>query len=88
MKNGGGPACLRIRVVLTEEEVKTVHKGVFLDQSLYEQLTIWIKKHYRDRLDPMDLLDPVFIRENQTALDELSQILQLKNIYLFQSDGK
>jgi len=87
MKNGGGPACLRIRIVLTEEEAKAVHKGVFLDQNLYEQLTIWVKKHYRDRLDPTDLLDSAFIRDNQTALDELSQLLQLKNIYLFQSES-
>ncbi len=35
MKNGGGPACLRLRVVLTDEECAATHQGVFLTQDLY-----------------------------------------------------
>ena len=84
MQNGGGPACLRLRVVLTEEEAGTVHSGVILNPELYEKLKHWIEKHYRDRLKPKDLLDPLLIRESREALDELSRILQLKNIYPFQ----
>lgn len=84
MKNGGGPACLRLRVALTKKEANAIHQKIILNESLYAQLKSWIKKHYRDRLKPKNLLDPLFIRENQTALDELSQILQLKNIYPFQ----
>ena len=84
MKNGGGPACLRLRVVLTEEEADAVHSGILLNQILYEKLKAWIKKHYRDRLEPKDLLDPLLRRESREALNELSHILQLKNIYSFQ----
>ena len=86
MKNGGGPSCLRLRVVLTKEEQKAIHSGLLLTKELYTQLKSWIKKHYRDRLSPKDLLDPALVRESETALDELSQILGLKNIYPFQSD--
>ena len=84
MRNGGGPACLRLRVVLTEEEAASVHPGVLLNQKLYEKLKAWIEKHYRDRLEPKNLLDPGLITESHRALDELSHILQLKNIYSFQ----
>ncbi|MDE0120011.1 MAG: N-succinylarginine dihydrolase [Bdellovibrionales bacterium] len=84
MWNGGGPACLRLRVVLTEEEARAVHPGVLLHHKLYKKLKNWIQKHYRDRLAPEDLLDPLLITESQNALDELSGILQIKNIYPFQ----
>ena len=84
MQNGGGPACLRLRVTLTKDEASSIHKGVCLNQKLYEQLKVWIKKHYRNQIEPEDLLDPLLIKESHHALDELSHILQLKNIYPFQ----
>ncbi len=84
MQNGGGPACLRLRVVLTEEEAKSLHQGVILTPSLYKKLKIWVQKHYRDRLSPKDLLDPLLVEEVRTALEELTKILDLGNIYPFQ----
>ena len=86
MQNGGGPACLRLRVVLTEEEASSIHPGVILNQELYKKLKTWIQKHYREKLTPEDLLDPLLVKETQSALDELSGILQLKNIYFFQQE--
>lgn len=84
MRNGGGPACLRLRVALTEEELKVARQGVFLDDSLYASLTAWIHKHYRDRLTPRDLHDKSLHQESEAALDELTQLLQLGSIYSFQ----
>lgn len=84
MLYGGGPACLRLRVVLTAEEAKHIHQGIRLTPTLYQRLKKWIYKHYRDRLEPNDLLDPLLVKESQTALDELTNILKLKNIYPFQ----
>ena len=81
---GGGPACLRLRVVLTPEEVKHIHQGVLLTPQLYQQLKKWIHKYYRDRLSPAELIDPLLIRESKEALQALSNILKLKNIYSFQ----
>ena len=86
MQNGGGPACLRLRVVLTDVERAAVRAKVFLDDSLYRQLTAWVEKNYRDRLHPSDLADPKLLLEGQQALDELTQILQLGSIYPFQID--
>ena len=84
MKNGGGPACLRLRVVVTKDELGAVHQPVLLTDRLYHQLRAWIDKHHRDELEPHDLTDPKLLHECRAALDELTQILQLGSIYPFQ----
>ncbi|MGN6669699.1 MAG: N-succinylarginine dihydrolase [Trinickia sp.] len=84
MKNGGGPACLRLRVVLNEAERHAVTPGVWIDDGLFARLDAWIGKHYRDRLAPSDLADPKLLDESRTALDELTQILGLGSLYDFQ----
>jgi succinylarginine dihydrolase len=84
MRNGGGPACLRLRVVLSDEELNAMHRGVLLDDALYERLTTWVQAHYRDRLSREDLGDPMLLEEVRKALDELTGILGLGSIYDFQ----
>jgi len=84
MQNGGGPACLRLRVVLNEAERAAVTRGVWIDDTLFGRLDTWIEKHYRDRLAPSDLADPKLLVESRTALDELTQILGLGSLYDFQ----
>lgn len=84
MKNGGGPACLRLRVVLNEAERAAVAPGVWIDDALFGRLDAWIEKHYRDRLAPTDLADPHLLAQSRTALDELTQILGLGSLYDFQ----
>jgi succinylarginine dihydrolase len=81
MRNGGGPACLRLRVVLTDAEAAAMHQGVLMTDALYAQLVAWVKKHYRDRLLPADLADPALAVEIRAALDELTAILQLPDLY-------
>lgn len=84
MQNGGGPACLRLRVVLNKIELEAMHPHVLLTEELYQILVRWVEKHYRDRLVPTDLADPQLLKEGQEALDELTQILHLGSIYPFQ----
>lgn len=84
MQNGGGPACLRQRIPLTDEEVAAVRANVFFSPELEEGLAGWAGRHYRDRLLPSDLRDPLFHRENMQALDELTQLLRLGAVYDFQ----
>ena len=86
MRNGGGPACLRLRVVLNEEELAAAHQKVLLDNALFEQLDRWVKKHYRDRLSEEDLSDPQLLVESRTALDELSRLLEFGSLYSFQRE--
>ncbi|HVK93153.1 MAG TPA: N-succinylarginine dihydrolase [Noviherbaspirillum sp.] len=84
MRNGGGPACLRLRVVLTDAEAAAMHQGVIMNDALYVKLMAWVERHYRDRLAPDDLADPMLAREVHTALDELTTILRLPGLYDFQ----
>ncbi|MBO3275701.1 N-succinylarginine dihydrolase [Pseudomonas schmalbachii] len=84
MQNGGGPACLRLRVALKDDELAAVNPGVIMTPSLYDTLVAWVDKHYRDRLSEADLADPQLLVECRTALDELSQILKLGSVYPFQ----
>ncbi|WP_166257854.1 N-succinylarginine dihydrolase [Marinobacter salicampi] len=86
MRNGGGPACLRLRVVLTEAELNAMHRGVILTDELYERLTTWVEGHYRSELSQADLADPMLLDESRHALDELSGILGLGSIYDFQME--
>lgn len=84
MQNGGGPACLRLRVALKENELAAVNQGVIMTAPLYDTLVQWVDKHYRDRLGEADLADPQLLVECRTALDELTQILKLGSVYPFQ----
>ncbi|WP_183326248.1 N-succinylarginine dihydrolase [Halomonas cerina] len=84
MRNGGGPACLRLRVALSGEERAAIAGRVLLDDALHFDLTTWIERHYRDRLAPADLADPQLAHETLTALDELTRILKLGDVYPFQ----
>ena len=84
MKNGGGPACLRLRVVMSEAERAAVDANIWLDNALHAALTAWVKRHYRDRLTPGDLADPALLEEGRRALDELSRLLRIGNVYPFQ----
>lgn len=84
MNNGGGPACLRLRVPMTPSEQDAVRARVFFDEALDRELEAWIERHYRDRLDARDLADPSLWREVATALDELTRVLDLGPIYPFQ----
>ncbi|SDL19008.1 succinylarginine dihydrolase [Franzmannia pantelleriensis] len=84
MRNGGGPACLRLRVALSAAERQALSGRVLLDDALYAELTAWVEHHYRDRLAPDDLADPQLAEETLSALDELTQILQIGSVYPFQ----
>ena len=84
MANGGGPACLRLRVVLTEAERQAVNPSVMMNDALFNQLNGWVDRYYRDRLTQADLADPLLLREGREALDQLSQLLDLGSVYAFQ----
>ena len=77
MRNGGGPACLRLRVVLTEAEQAAANPAMRLTDDLHARLSAWGAAHYRDRLTPADLADPALLDESRLALDELTGLLGL-----------
>ncbi len=85
MRNGGGPACLRLRVTLTESEWAQVNSGNKFSPALHDELKTWIEAHYRETLAPEDIRDPAILPESFTALDELTKIMDLgADFYPFQ----
>lgn len=80
MRNGGGPACLRLRVVLNEHELAAVKKGLILDEARIDVLQDVVRRTYRDRLAPSDLADPELIGEVRKAREELYVALGMGDI--------
>ncbi|MCR9194115.1 MAG: N-succinylarginine dihydrolase [Hyphomonas sp.] len=77
MRNGGGPACLRLRVVMTPEERAACHQGVLLDEARIDELQDVVRETYRDRLSVSDLADPSFMSECLHARERLLRVLDL-----------
>ena len=84
MMNGGGPACLRFKTVVNDEEFSQVNQKFLLNPKKLMDLRSLISKHYRDNLSPEDLMDIKLMEESYTFLDELTQLLDLGSIYHFQ----
>ncbi len=75
MANGGGPACLRLRVPLTATEHAQLPAGVRLDHARIAALEAWVDQNYRERLLPGDLADPALLDEGERALSALARLL-------------
>ncbi|HGM5489829.1 TPA: N-succinylarginine dihydrolase [Serratia fonticola] len=84
MRNGGGPACLRLRVALNDAELRAVNPRVMMNDTLFATLNAWVDRYYRDRLVQGDLADPQLLHEGRAALDALTSILGLGSVYPFQ----
>lgn len=84
MRNGGGPACLRLRVPLSDAELGATHQGVILTEDLHAKLVAWVEGHYPDQLAADDLIDPGLAGRCRDTLDELTRILDLPGLYPFQ----
>jgi succinylarginine dihydrolase len=84
MNNGGGPACLRLRVVMSDDQIANTAPRILLDEALYSELRTWVERNYRNSLAAADLQDPALLSECRTALDELTQLLKIGSVYDFQ----
>jgi succinylarginine dihydrolase len=63
MQNGGGPACLRLRVPLSQSELNAMHPNFLVTDDLLNTLENLVKKHYRTELSFDDLADPMLVDE-------------------------
>lgn len=84
MRNGGGPACLRLRVVLSDDDIASIKPRSMIDDALLDDLKDWVQRHYRDQVAATDLADPALMRESFAALDELTKLMNLGTVYDFQ----
>jgi succinylarginine dihydrolase len=84
MRNGGGPACLRLRVPLEAGDAASLSGSVMFDERLEQVLADIFARRYRDRVELSDIADATFLSEAQTALDEITQALGVGSVYDFQ----
>ena len=84
MMNGGGPACLRLKVILNDEELENLNQNFLMNNERLESIKLLIEKEYRDVLYPDDLKDPSLLDESRRVLDELTKIFGTGSIYEFQ----
>ncbi len=80
MRNGGGPACLRLRVVMTPDEVASCHPDSLLDERRIDALQAVVKRMYRDQLSSADLADVDFANECRAAREALLDVLHLSEL--------
>ncbi len=81
MRNGGGPACLRLRVALSDDDARRMSANVLFDVRLEQELEAIVRRRYRDRVALADMADPELVREAATALDEITSALGLSGAY-------
>lgn len=82
LKNGGGPACLRLRVVMTPAELQEMNQSVLFSDLLYQQLFEHIHQTYPERLTLADVTHPKVHDQMHQSLKTISKILKLETIYV------
>ncbi|AEI37033.1 MAG: N-succinylarginine dihydrolase [Zymomonas mobilis subsp. pomaceae] len=58
MANGGGPACLRLRVPLSKKALAAVDQRYILNEERWGQLCCLVEEFWPERLLPDDLINP------------------------------
>ncbi|MCW2350714.1 N-succinylarginine dihydrolase [Sphingobium sp. B12D2B] len=76
MHNGGGPACLRLRVLLSREAEQAVHPAHLLDERGLDRLETIVGNHWPERLAPSDLGLPDLWAQAQAARTALRHALE------------
>lgn len=79
MRNGGGPACLRLRVPMNGAQVEALgkHTGVLADDDIIEELAGIIHAHYPDTLTPQALANPLLLAACRRALEGFSDVMKV-----------
>jgi succinylarginine dihydrolase len=77
MANGGGPACLRLRVVA---DPATVDPRFLLDDRKGEAIRAIVDRHWPEQIDPADLGSPVLAKSVTTARAALLDSLELAEL--------
>lgn len=77
MKNGGGPACLRLRVPMTDDEIDAMHQGVRFNQRIYQRLGNLITERYRTSLTPDELHDIALADESLETHKQIFSLLKI-----------
>src|SRR6185503_11763876 len=74
MANGGGPACLRLRVVA---DPATVDPRFLADDARLDRIAACIEREWPERIAPEDLSDPSLATRIEAARHALLTLLEL-----------
>ena len=77
MKNGGGAACLRLRLIVSDAEWQKILPTVIFTSDLYEELKECVEQYYPEKLCLKDLLDPKVQKQLEKAYKRVYQILKI-----------
>jgi succinylarginine dihydrolase len=77
MANGGGPACLRLRVVA---DPATVDPRFLLDDAKAEAIEQVVTRHWPEQIDPADLGNEALVRTVRDARGALLERLELEQL--------
>lgn len=77
MANGGGPACLRLRVVA---DPATVDPRFLADEGKLDRIAGCIEAHWPERIAPADLADPALAARVEAARRALLALLDLETL--------
>ncbi|MEO7827040.1 MAG: N-succinylarginine dihydrolase, partial [Allosphingosinicella sp.] len=77
MANGGGPACLRLRVVA---EPEAVDPRFMVDEAKLDRLAAVVEAEWPERIAPGDLLEPELWARMEAARGSLLKVLTLEEL--------
>lgn len=75
MNNGGGPACLRLRVPMTETQQQSLPEGLLFDDALAERLERVIEQTYPAELSLNDLASVEVLQQVTQAQQAVCDVL-------------
>ncbi|MGE0753751.1 MAG: N-succinylarginine dihydrolase [Alphaproteobacteria bacterium] len=80
MRNGGGPACLRLRVPMTDGQLAAIREycGVITGDAMLKKLERLIEAHYPMQLPPQDIKDPALYDACHSFLEALSKLMKIR----------
>lgn len=77
MRNGGGPACLRLRVTLNDKEINALQGRLLLNRERYQQLVDFVEKRYPESLTLEQLTDWKVAEDMIQIVHDLHELLGL-----------
>jgi succinylarginine dihydrolase len=75
MKNGGGPACLRLRMPVSDEARAAIDSRFLLDDRKWEALARLVERAWPEAIAPSDIADPALWAEARAAYDALEETI-------------
>ena len=77
MANGGGPACLRLRVVA---EPRAIDRRFIAEEAKLDTISRVIEQHWPDQIAPEDLIESSLCQQVESAREALLQALDLSEL--------